>query len=181
MRSSDAVDGGIEPPAAQTFERARLSHAHQVSALRSALVYRASQNVIRGEPLKVKDAVRRRNYRVLCCVSNTRCGTFVSIVCDLSMPHADETSSAETSCSGACSLVQHCVGPNLFCVPGPFTTQASRLRSKGGYFPRGSRRRSRSRVASIEKTSTARYPTKCPTPTSPRRPKAQLVRLVLCV
>ena len=48
LRSSDAVDGGIEPPAAQTFERARLSHPHQVSALRSALVYRASQNVIRG-------------------------------------------------------------------------------------------------------------------------------------
>jgi hypothetical protein len=48
LRSSGAVGRAIEVTAAQDFERPRLSHPHQVSTLRSALVYCASQNVIRG-------------------------------------------------------------------------------------------------------------------------------------
>ena len=48
LRSFGAVGSAIEVTAAQDFERPRLSHPHQVSTLRSALVYRASQNVIRG-------------------------------------------------------------------------------------------------------------------------------------
>ena len=39
LRSSGAVGSAIEVTAAQDFERPRLSHPHQVSALRSALVY----------------------------------------------------------------------------------------------------------------------------------------------
>ena len=48
LRSSGAVGGGIEPHAAQTFERPRLAHAHHVSTLCSALVDRVEQNGIRG-------------------------------------------------------------------------------------------------------------------------------------
>ena len=48
LRSLGAVGGIDEPPAAQAFERPRLSHPHHVPTLRSALVDRASQNVIRG-------------------------------------------------------------------------------------------------------------------------------------
>ena len=48
LRSSGAVGSSIEVTAAQDFERPRLSYHNQVSTLCSALVYRASQNVIRG-------------------------------------------------------------------------------------------------------------------------------------
>ena len=48
LRSSGAVGSAIEVTAAQDFERPRLSYHNQVSTLCSALVYRASQNVIRG-------------------------------------------------------------------------------------------------------------------------------------
>ena len=48
LRSSGAVGSAIEVTAAQDFERPRLSHPHQVTALCSALVYCASQNVICG-------------------------------------------------------------------------------------------------------------------------------------
>ena len=48
LRSLGAVGGIDEPPAAQAFERPRLSHPHHVLTLRSALVDRAAQNGIYG-------------------------------------------------------------------------------------------------------------------------------------
>ena len=48
LRSFGAVGSAIEDTSTQDFERPRLSHPHQVSTLCSALVYCASQNVIRG-------------------------------------------------------------------------------------------------------------------------------------
>ena len=46
LRSSGAVGSAIEVTTAQDFERPRLSHPHLLSTLCSALVHRASQNVI---------------------------------------------------------------------------------------------------------------------------------------
>ena len=48
LRSLGTVGGIYEPPAAQVFERQRLSHLHHVLTLRSALVDRAAQNGIYG-------------------------------------------------------------------------------------------------------------------------------------
>ena len=48
LRFSVVVGGAIEPPAAQTFERARLWHLHAVPPTRSSLLDRGAQDVICG-------------------------------------------------------------------------------------------------------------------------------------
>ena len=46
LRFSVVVGGAVEPPAAQTFERARLWHPHYVPPTRSSLLDRGVQDVI---------------------------------------------------------------------------------------------------------------------------------------
>ena len=48
LRFSVVVGGAVEPPAAQTFERARLWHLHAVPPTRSSLLDRGAQDVICG-------------------------------------------------------------------------------------------------------------------------------------
>ena len=48
LRFSVVVGGAVEPPAAQTFERARLWHPHHVPPTRSSLLDRGVQDVICG-------------------------------------------------------------------------------------------------------------------------------------
>ena len=48
LRFSVVVGGAVEPPAAQTFERARLWHPHDVPPTRSSLLDRGAQDVICG-------------------------------------------------------------------------------------------------------------------------------------
>ena len=48
LRFSVVVGGAVEPPPAQTFERARLCHPHGVPPTRSFLLGRGAQDVICG-------------------------------------------------------------------------------------------------------------------------------------
>ena len=48
LRFSVVIGGAVEPPAAQTFERARLWHLHDVPPTRSSLLDRGAQDVICG-------------------------------------------------------------------------------------------------------------------------------------
>ena len=53
LRFSVVVGGAVEPPAAQTFERARLWHLHDVPPTRSSLLDRGAQDVICGPLLSL--------------------------------------------------------------------------------------------------------------------------------
>ena len=48
LRFSVVIGGAVEPPAAQTFKRARLWHLHYVPPTRSSLLDRGAQDVICG-------------------------------------------------------------------------------------------------------------------------------------
>ena len=48
LRFSVVIGGAVEPPAAHTFERARLWHPHDVPPIRSSLLDRGVQDVICG-------------------------------------------------------------------------------------------------------------------------------------
>ena len=61
MRFSVVIGGAVEPPAAQTFKRARLWHLHYVPPIRSSLLDRGVQDVICGPIFSLCFGLQRRD------------------------------------------------------------------------------------------------------------------------
>ena len=60
LRFSVVIGGAVEPPAAHTFERARLWHPHDVPPTCSSLLDRGAQDVICGPILSLCFGLQRR-------------------------------------------------------------------------------------------------------------------------
>ena len=61
LRFSVVIGGAVEPPAAHTFERARLWHPHDVPPIRSSLLDRGVQDVICGPIFSLCFGLQRRD------------------------------------------------------------------------------------------------------------------------